>query len=33
MMYLRKEDLAVAAENLRKFIQESVPKPGTPAKY
>jgi carboxypeptidase C (cathepsin A) len=33
MMYLRKEDLAVATENLRKFIQESVPKPGTPAKY
>jgi len=33
MMYLRKEDLAVAAENLRKFIQESIPKPGTPAKY
>jgi len=33
MMYLRKEDLAVATENLRKFIAESVAKPGTPAKY
>jgi carboxypeptidase C (cathepsin A) len=33
MMYLRKADVSVAAENLRKFIQESVPKPGTPAKY
>ena len=33
MLYLRKEDLATATENLRKFIQESIPKPGTPAKY
>jgi carboxypeptidase C (cathepsin A) len=33
MMYLRKEDLAVATENLRKFIKESLPKPGQPAKY
>jgi len=33
MLYLRKDDLATATENLRKFIQESVPKPGTPAKY
>jgi carboxypeptidase C (cathepsin A) len=33
MMYLRKDDLAVAAESLRTFIRESVPKAGTPAKY
>ena len=33
MMYLRKNDLAVATENLRKFIRESLPKPGQPAKY
>jgi carboxypeptidase C (cathepsin A) len=33
MLYLRKEDISIAADNLRKFIQESVPKPGTPAKY
>lgn len=33
MLYLRKEDLAVAAENLRKFILGSIPKPGQPAKY
>ena len=33
MMYLRKEDLSVATENLRKFIRESTPKPGQPAKY
>jgi len=33
MLYLRKEDASVAAENLRKFLRESVPPPGTPAKY
>lgn len=33
MIYLRKEELAVASENLRKFIQESTPKPGQAAKY
>ncbi len=33
MMYLRKGDLATATENLRKFIAESTPKPGQPAKY
>jgi len=33
MLYLRKDDGAAAAENLRKFLKESVPKPGTPAKY
>lgn len=33
MMYLRKEDLAKANDNLRKFIASSIPKPGQPAKY
>lgn len=33
MMYLRKEDLASANENLRTFIRESVPAKGQPAKY
>jgi carboxypeptidase C (cathepsin A) len=33
MMYLRKPDLAVATENLRKFIRESIPAQGQPAKY
>lgn len=33
MMYLRKEDLVKANEDLRKFIRESMPKPGQPAKY
>jgi len=33
MLYLRKPDGADASENLRKFIRESVAKPGTPAKY
>jgi carboxypeptidase C (cathepsin A) len=33
MMYLRKDDLAAANENLRKFIKESIPAKGTPAKY
>jgi len=33
MLYLRKPDAAAATENLRKFLKESVPPPGTPAKY
>lgn len=33
MMYLRKDDLASANENLRKFIMESIPEKGQPAKY
>ena len=33
MMYLRKEDLATANENLRIFIKNAIPKSGTPAKY
>jgi carboxypeptidase C (cathepsin A) len=33
MMYLRKEDLQKANEDLRIFIQKSTPKPGTPAAY
>ncbi|WP_343688071.1 carboxypeptidase [Chitinophaga sp.] len=33
MMYLRKDDLAAANENLRKFIKEAIPAKGTPAKY
>lgn len=33
MMYLRKDDLATSNEHLREFIQKSIPKAGTPAKY
>lgn len=33
MMYLRKDDLATATENLRTFIKEATPAKGTPAKY
>ena len=33
MMYLRKDDLAAATDNLRKFILESIPAKGVPAKY
>ncbi len=33
MMYMRKNDLVLATDDLRKFIQESVPRPGEPAKY
>lgn len=33
MMYLRKDDLATATENLRIFISESTPGKGQPAKY
>ncbi|MBI3819002.1 MAG: carboxypeptidase [Planctomycetes bacterium] len=32
MMYLRKEDLATATQDLRDFIAKSTPKPGQPAK-
>ena len=33
MMYLRKEDLEKANEDIRQFIQMSLPPAGTPAKY
>ena len=33
MMYLRREDLASANEDIRTFIKQSLPKPGQPAKY
>ncbi len=33
MMYLRKEDLMKGNDDLREFIQKSLPKPGVPAKY
>ena len=33
MMYLRHEDLKQANDDLRSFIQSSLPKKGTPAKY
>jgi len=33
MMYLRKEDLAVANDQLREFIKNSLPKKTEPAKY
>lgn len=33
MMYLRKEDLKSANEDLREFILKSIPEKGTPAKY
>ena len=33
MMYLRSEDLATSTEDIREFINESMPKPGQPAKY
>lgn len=33
MMYLRKPDLEEANEQLRVFIKNSTPKPGTPAKF
>jgi carboxypeptidase C (cathepsin A) len=33
MMYLRKEDLVAANDQLREFIQKSIPKAGEPAKY
>jgi len=33
MMYLRREDLQTANEDIREFIKQSLPKPGEPAKY
>jgi carboxypeptidase C (cathepsin A) len=33
MIYLRKDDLVTANENLRKFIKEATPAKGQPAKY
>lgn len=33
MMYLRKQDLATANEDLRQFIKASLPAPNAPAKY
>ncbi|MCC7400420.1 MAG: carboxypeptidase [Chitinophagaceae bacterium] len=33
MMYLRRDDLVTANEQLREFIKNSISKPGTPAKY
>ncbi|MGI9545281.1 MAG: carboxypeptidase, partial [Cyclobacteriaceae bacterium] len=33
MMYLRKEDLATANEDIREFIKGSIPAKGVPAKY
>lgn len=33
MMYLRKSDLQVSNDDLRAFIQKTLPKPGQPAKY
>ena len=33
MMYLRKEDLIKANEDIRQFIKKSTPKPDQPAKY
>lgn len=33
MMYLRKEDLEKANQDIREFIQKSLPESGTPAKY
>ena len=33
MMYLRKEDIVTANEQLRDFIRKSIPKAGEAAKY
>jgi carboxypeptidase C (cathepsin A) len=33
MMYLRKADLEVSTQDLRDFIDKTLPKPGQPAKY
>ncbi len=33
MMYLRKEDIVTANDQLREFIKNSIPKPGEAAKY
>jgi hypothetical protein len=32
-MYLRREDLQTANEDIRDFIKKSLPKPNQPAKY
>ncbi|HBQ60447.1 MAG TPA: carboxypeptidase, partial [Balneolaceae bacterium] len=33
MMYLRTEDLETSNEDIRQFIERSIPEEGTPAKY
>jgi hypothetical protein len=33
MMYLRSEDLATSNEDIRTFIEASIPDEGTPARY
>jgi len=33
MMYLREEDISTANEDIRKFIQKTLPEEGSPAKY
>ena len=33
MMYLRQADLLKSNSDIRKFIQRTIPKSGTPAKY
>jgi hypothetical protein len=33
MMYLRKQDLETANEDIRAFIKQSLPKSGVSAKY
>jgi carboxypeptidase C (cathepsin A) len=33
MMYLRKQDISVATDQIREFIRKSTPKPGEAAKY
>jgi hypothetical protein len=32
-MYLRRDDLETANEDIREFIENSLPPAGTPAKY
>jgi hypothetical protein len=32
-MYLRSEDLATSNEDIRTFIEESIPEDGMPARY
>ena len=33
MMYLRREDLELSNQDIREFIEKSLPPAGTPAKY
>jgi carboxypeptidase C (cathepsin A) len=33
MMYVREEDLVTSTNDLREFIQQSIPQKGEPAKY